>query len=195
MIDVSASACLLTAAIAHFSGDMPTVKGFGAIGVALKWTGLLDFMRAFSATGPFVRMISVIARDLRWFMAIAFVFLFASASFFLIHDGDRVPFDFSSATLGPLWPLFTMWRGMLGDFDVMYLQSQTSIIVYIVFQIVVFLLMMNLVIAIMGDSYEMVKENEIVEALHERAKIIVDFELLYPRGFPLLGAHLRAFLT
>ena len=29
-----------------------------------------------------------------------------------------------------------------------------------------------------GDSYEMVKENETIEALHERAKIIVDMELL-----------------
>ena len=29
-----------------------------------------------------------------------------------------------------------------------------------------------------GDSYENVKENETTEALHERAKIIVDMELL-----------------
>ena len=37
---------------------------------------------------------------------------------------------------------------------------------------------MNVLIAIMADSYEMVKEHEIIEALHERAKIIVDMELL-----------------
>jgi hypothetical protein len=29
-----------------------------------------------------------------------------------------------------------------------------------------------------ADSYEKVKENETVEALHERAKMIVDMELL-----------------
>ena len=40
-----------------------------------------------------------------------------------------------------------------------------------------------------SDSYEKVKENEIVEALHERAKIIVDFELLYPTGFPFFDGH------
>ena len=38
--------------------------------------------------------------------------------------------------------------------------------------------MMNLIIAIMADSYEMVKEHETIQALHERAKIIVDMELL-----------------
>ena len=41
----------------------------------------------------------------------------------------------------------------------------------------------------MGDSYEHVKENETVAALHEQAKIIVDMELLYPKGFPFLGPH------
>ena len=39
---------------------------------------------------------------------------------------------------------------------------------------------MNLLIAIMGDSYEKVKETERVQALHERAKIIVAMELQYP---------------
>ena len=39
---------------------------------------------------------------------------------------------------------------------------------------------MNLLIAIMGDSYEKVKETERVQALHERAKIIVDMEVQHP---------------
>ena len=39
---------------------------------------------------------------------------------------------------------------------------------------------MNLLIAIMGDSYEKVKETERVQALHERAKIIVDMEMQHP---------------
>ena len=71
-----------------------------------------------------------------------------------------------------------MWRGMLGDFDVDILQQPTSIVMFTLFQFIVVVLMMNLIIAIMGDSYEMVKENETIEALHERAKIIVDMELL-----------------
>ena len=35
----------------------------------------------------------------------------------------------------------------------------------------------------------MVKENETIEALHERAKIIVDMELLWPDGMWWLGQH------
>ena len=74
--------------------------------------------------------------------------------------------------------LFTMWRGMLGDFNVETLDQQSSIVMFVFFQFIVVVLMMNLIIAIMGDSYEMVKENETIEALHERAKVIVDMELL-----------------
>ena len=39
---------------------------------------------------------------------------------------------------------------------------------------------MNLLIAIMGDSYEKVKESERVQALRERAQIIVEAELTRP---------------
>ena len=48
-------------------------------------------------------MIYVIAVDLRWFMVIAVVFLFASCSFFLINDGDLAPFKFDHLTIGPAW--------------------------------------------------------------------------------------------
>ena len=39
---------------------------------------------------------------------------------------------------------------------------------------------MNLLIAIMGDSYEKIKESERVHALKERAQIIVEAERTYP---------------
>ena len=60
-------------------------------------------MRAFGDTGPFVRMIYVISRDLTWFGAIAIVFLLASASFFLISDGDKAEFALDQAVIGPVW--------------------------------------------------------------------------------------------
>ncbi len=63
----------------------------------------LHFMRAFGDTGPFVRMIYVISRDLVWFGAIAIVFLLASASFFLISDGDKPEFALDQVVIGPVW--------------------------------------------------------------------------------------------
>jgi hypothetical protein len=48
-------------------------------------------------------MIAVIAADLRWFMMIAVVFLFASSGFFLINDGDLAPFELNHSVIGPVW--------------------------------------------------------------------------------------------
>ena len=41
---------------------------------------------------------------------------------------------------------------------------------------------LNLLIAIMGDSYEKVKESERVEAVRERARIIVESEKRFPKS-------------
>ena len=41
---------------------------------------------------------------------------------------------------------------------------------------------LNLLIAIMGDSYEKVKESERVEAIRERARIVVEEEKRFPKS-------------
>ena len=37
LLDVSSSACVISAVVAHFSGDLETLRTFGSIGVACKW--------------------------------------------------------------------------------------------------------------------------------------------------------------
>ena len=106
-------------------------------------------------------------------------------SLFLFYLWDRSP-TFLVLPVLVTWraAFVTMWRAMLSDFDVDILQQPSSIVVFMIFQFFVVVLMMNLIIAIMADSYEMVKEHEIIEALHERAKIIVDMELLCKYTMP-----------
>ena len=95
-----------------YSGDRETVRTFGSLGVAFKWFGceilrscllvhmrngiiiavcvracfsVLDFMRAFEYTGPFVKMMSVILIDLRWLLLI-----WLSAASSVLHPGTLV---------------------------------------------------------------------------------------------------------
>ena len=74
-----------------------------AVGACFGGCSVLDFMRAFAGTGPFVRMIVVITRDLSVFGVIAAVFLLASTSFFLINDGDKKAFALDQQAIGPAW--------------------------------------------------------------------------------------------
>ena len=73
------------------------------VGACFNGRSVLDFMRAFGGTGPFVRMIYVITRDLAVFLVIAAVFLLASTSFFLINDGDKKAFALDQQVIGPAW--------------------------------------------------------------------------------------------
>ena len=73
------------------------------VGACFAGHSVLDFMRAFGGTGPFVRMIYVITRDLSVFGVIAAVFLLASTSFFLINDGDKKAFALDERAFGPAW--------------------------------------------------------------------------------------------
>jgi hypothetical protein len=50
---------------------------------------------------------------------------------------------------------------------------------FLLFAFFVIILMLNLLIAIMGDAYTKVKESELVEGLHERAKLIVEHERMF----------------
>merc|ERR1712185_25088 len=56
-----------------------------------------------------------------------------------------------------------------------------AVLMVVLFMGIVVVVLLNLLIAIMGDSYEKVKESERVEALRERAQIIVEVEQTHPR--------------
>ena len=48
-IDVLSSTCLIVGAVCHFTRNREGVQTVGALGVALKWMGFVDFLRAFEA--------------------------------------------------------------------------------------------------------------------------------------------------
>ena len=59
LMSVSASAALLAGAVGHFNGHMSSVRTVGALGVTVKWVGLVDYLRCFEKTGALVRMVLV----------------------------------------------------------------------------------------------------------------------------------------
>jgi hypothetical protein len=78
--------------------------------------------------------------------------------------------------------LLTTFRGALGDFDFADLQQADSFTMMNLYAalllFLVTIVILNLLIAIMGDSYEKVKEVENGEFTRERAKIVMQYEQL-----------------
>ena len=59
LVDVSASVSLLVGGVGHFTAHMASVRTIGALGVTLKWLGIVDYLRCFEKTGSLVRIVLV----------------------------------------------------------------------------------------------------------------------------------------
>ena len=59
VLDVVSSGLLLVGSACHFVGLMDGVRTAGALGVALKCFGMVDYLRSFPTTGSLIRMIVV----------------------------------------------------------------------------------------------------------------------------------------
>ena len=151
-------------------------------------------------------MPQVIGRDMAPFLILLGIIIVGSMFFFVICNPSSSAFGYNEASLGALWPLFTVFLASMGNpIDVLGTDdfgTWPAILMLCGFLFFVVIILcaslsssdlshmccaeclvprrMNVLIAIMADSYEMVKEHEKVEALHERAKMIADMELLHP---------------
>jgi hypothetical protein len=141
-----------------------------AIALFLKWIGLLYFLQAFSSTGPLVRMVFQIIVDMRHFMLILVVAVLASASSFyaLLHharplDSDN---DNSNGNDNPFQgvgqTLFFMFKMLLlGDFntDLFLLGDYVALlqVLFVSSMMLTLIIMLNLLIALMSDSYERIQ--------------------------------------
>jgi hypothetical protein len=182
LLDVGASIALVVGAAGHYQRSSDTVHLFGAIGVALKWFSATDYLRGFSSTGPIVRMIAVITHDVGPFLSVCSLVI-AGCTFFLAINQPEADSAFGNfdGIGGILTPLLTVTLAALGSFEIGDYTKRAAVAMFLIFAFFVIILMLNLLIAIMGDAYTKVKESELVEGLHERAKLIVEHERLLAR--------------
>ena len=71
-------------------------------------------------------------------------------------------------TLGPFWPLLTMIQFVVGNFEMEDYPRATSVVFFVIIAFFVTIMMLNLLIAVMQDSYDKIKEQEQIEGLREK---------------------------
>ena len=121
----------------------------------------------------------MILGDIVPFMAILGVVVVGSTFFFAINSPSSEEFRFNDDVVGPFRPLLTVYQlmlGMNGGAELGRSMAWPTVRMSSLFMAFVVVVLLNLLIAIMSDSYEKVKESERVEALRERARIIVEAE-------------------
>jgi hypothetical protein len=146
----------------------------------LAWGKILYFLLAFEETGPQVKMIIQIVVDIRWFLLILGVIIVGFGGAFHIELGHANP-DFN---LVAVWfTMFDMMLNGLGDppegdssiFDKAKHQDWAWTLSF-AYTLVVTIILLNLLIALMGESAGDVKERSELEFLLGKARIIVQLE-------------------
>ena len=76
--------------------------------------------------------------------------------------------------------LFTMFGMMLGEFEISWFYNSRlavpALVLFVLYMISMMIVLLNLLIAIMSDTFDRVKDVEEVAFLHARATVIDDVE-------------------
>ncbi|CAF1556272.1 unnamed protein product [Rotaria magnacalcarata] len=172
---LSCSFCLTILIVNIFRAlDMEAETAALAIASLLGWGYMLFFVMAFRLTGPFVVMIyEMLFNDVLRFCIIYVVFLVGfSQTFFVLFDYNGFK--------GFLTSVKHCFLGMLGDFDLdSYVEtkhSYISVTFLLFYVIVVTILLLNLLVAMMGDTYGNIIEGATQVWHLERARIVFAIE-------------------
>ncbi|EGD75564.1 WD-40 repeat protein [Salpingoeca rosetta] len=179
--------------ITYMSGWQHT-RALLAVSVYLRWFGSLYYMQAFKRTGPLVRMVLVICFDMRFFLMLLGISIMAAWVAFrvLLIQGTA---GYDEALGDPANGLLVMFNMLLlVDFDIATLGGEYVVLVRIIFllsMILVPVVLLNLLIALMSDSYERIQDRADIEFQLLRARILREQEAFMseakkkdPRIFP-----------
>uniref|UniRef100_A0A8C0UXT3 Transient receptor potential cation channel subfamily V member 3 n=1 Tax=Cyanistes caeruleus TaxID=156563 RepID=A0A8C0UXT3_CYACU len=156
------------------------------LAMALGWANMLYFTRGFQSMGIYSVMIQkVILQDVIKFLVVYIVFLlgFGVALAALIETCQEGGECRSNSSLGPvLMDLFKLTLG-LGDLEIQQNSKYPVLflLLLITFVVLTFVLLLNMLIALMGETVEDIsKESEHIWKL-QRARTILEFEKFLPK--------------
>ncbi|KAI0229397.1 hypothetical protein LSAT2_020202 [Lamellibrachia satsuma] len=164
-----------------------------AITIILLWLRLMKNLRSFAKLGPFIVMLGHMADDVFkfFFLYLQFYIPFACA-FWMIFGGTRIPeavlsfqnasdFSMSVAGLGsPGSLMFSLFRlTLVDDYDFDGMKQVDSVMCYILVGFWLALsaiLMLNLFIALLSDTFQRVYDNAKANAMMQKAIAILSIE-------------------
>ncbi|XP_018406237.1 PREDICTED: transient receptor potential cation channel subfamily V member 4 [Cyphomyrmex costatus] len=180
LIFVISNLLILACIPCRIAGDRHAEDAILVFAVPGSWFLLMFFAGAIRLTGPFVTMVySMITGDMLTFGIIYTVMLFGfSQSFYFLYKG----FPGVKSSLYHSYP--STWMALfqitLGDYNYADLSNTTypdlSKTVFAIFMVLVPILLLNMLIAMMGNTYAHVIEQSEKEFVKQWAKIVVSLE-------------------
>jgi len=157
------------------------ILGFAAVSMLpLTWK-LYSYARAFSTVGMFVRIVQRSMMAMGNFLGFLGCWLLGFAFAFHVLLSEKEGFKTVTDSM------YTVTMMIYGDFDDLKGLEQSGdhdILVYVMFQLMMLssvVVMLNLLIAILSDSYQDVKLNALEESLFQLASIILELRKTEPK--------------
>lgn len=152
-----------------------------AIGVFFMWFKFLYFFRIFKSYAYLTRLLILVMVDMKDFLVVLFITIVAfSDSLLTISLGNKEEERFVTGFTDAI--IYT-YRIVLGDFDVTTFGSVATPLVYALFiMCTVFntIVMLNLLIAIISETFATVKENSENASYQEMSSMIAENAYLIP---------------
>ena len=181
LVDLISLVLNLVTIICDFAGLRTVdVATLAAIAVLFMWLKVFYFLRIFNTTASMVRMIVEITSDMKYFLMVLMMAVFAFANaFYILNVGEP-----DMAQLFPYSLVFSYRMG-LGDFITdEFGGSKDEILVWVMWfvnTLIINIILLNLLIAIMGDTFDRVQETTEASMLKEITGTMQENEFLFNR--------------
>ena len=176
-----------------------------ALTIIANWLNMLGYLKGFKLTGSLVRMLIAVILDMRGFVLLVAMLImgFAAALSLMLSHEDG--FDMRTAP-------FTVFNMMLGNIEMHWFDDPHGTIpnetlvtnngdattgtrvtyiaavadtVFVLFNALIVIIMLNLLIAILGNTYSRIAQHEKVQMEFERARCIYEIERHFLPSFVL----------
>mgnify|MGYP001578288496 CR=1 FL=1 len=170
------------------NANIDAIRPIAAMGVIILWIKLFYFLRVFETTSRLIRMIMEIVNDMKNFLIVLVIGILGFANGFYIISQNQVNTEapFAGETFSKA--VIYTYRLTLGDFatdDFYNLTGIDVVIVWIMFifaSLFVVIVLLNLLIAMMGDTFGRVLENITNLTIREKVLLISENEALFNRS-------------
>lgn len=185
MLDLSSVILNSTVVILEFAeADYEDINRVSSISVLILYFKLFYFLRIFSATAYLVRMIIEIVLDMKFFVSVLMIATIAFANSFYILGRNSSAADGNLAGSNVAEAFIFSYKMGLGDFNTDGFGTVDEEILWIIFllnTLIILIVLLNLVIAIMGDTFDRVQETQENSMLKELTQMIRENEFLFSR--------------
>ena len=160
-----------------------TQQTLAAVAVGLIWFKLFTWMRIYDPTAFFMRLLAETFKDIFDFFIMFLVIISAFANVFyilnfgkmLMHEGALYEHSLESDILNS-W--ITEYKIGLGSFDTSSYEGTNDRLIWLIWFASTFLIQitfLNMLIAIMGNTFDKVMDKRQLSALKERINIMQDY--------------------